>query len=96
MDPTLYVVLDRAASAGRDLGDLLDAVIAGGCRMVQLRDKSSPSGRLLPLAEQLRARCRDAGAIFIVNDRVDLAVAAGGLAATREARVAIGCVAVVA
>ena len=77
MDPTLYVVLDRAASAGRDLGDLLDAVIAGGCRMVQLRDKSSPSGRLLPLAEQFRARCRDAGVIFIVNDRVDLAVAVG-------------------
>jgi thiamine-phosphate pyrophosphorylase len=77
MDPTLYVVLDRAASAGRDLGDLLDAVLAGGCRMVQLRDKSSPSGRLLPLAEQLRARCRDLGAIFIVNDRVDLAVAVG-------------------
>ncbi len=77
MDPTLYVVLDRAASAGRDLGDLLDAVIAGGARMIQLRDKYSPSGRLLPLAEQLRARCRDLGAIFIVNDRVDLAVAVG-------------------
>ena len=77
MDPTLYVVLDRAAAAGRDLGDLLDAVIAGGCRMVQLRDKSSPSGRLLPLAEQLRAHCRDLGAIFIVNDRVDLAIAVG-------------------
>jgi thiamine-phosphate pyrophosphorylase len=77
MDPTLYVVLDRAAAAGRDLGDLLDAAIAGGARMFQLRDKSSPSGRLLPLAEQLRARCRDAGAVFIVNDRVDLAVAVG-------------------
>jgi len=77
MDPTLYVVLDRGAAAGRDLGDLLDAVIAGGARMIQLRDKSSPSGRLLPLAEQLHARCRDAGAIFIVNDRVDLAVAVG-------------------
>jgi thiamine-phosphate pyrophosphorylase len=77
MDPTLYVILDRAAAAGRDLGDLLDAVIAGGARMIQLRDKSSPSGRLLPLAEQLRARCREAGVIFIVNDRVDLAVAVG-------------------
>ena len=69
MDPTLYVVLDRAAAAGRDLGDLLDAVIAGGCRMVQLRDKSSPSGRLLPLAEQLRAHCRDLGAIFRSEER---------------------------
>ena len=77
MDPTLYVVLDRAATAGRDLDELLDAVIAGGCRMVQLRDKSSPSGRVLPIAERLRTRCREAGALFIVNDRVDLAVAVG-------------------
>ena len=75
MDPTLYVVLDPAVAAGRDLPTLLDAVIAGGCRMVQLRDKTSPSGRLLPLAERLRDRCRAAGVTFIVNDRVDLAVA---------------------
>ena len=75
MDPTLYVILDRAEAAGRDLGALLDAVIAGGARMVQLREKSWPTGRLLPLAARLRARCRDAGVTFIVNDRVDLAVA---------------------
>ncbi|HEY7518981.1 MAG TPA: thiamine phosphate synthase [Methylomirabilota bacterium] len=77
MDPTLYVVLDRAASGGRSLEDLLAAVIDGGCRMVQLRDKESPSGRLLPLAERLLARARRGGVTFIVNDRVDLAVALG-------------------
>jgi len=43
--------------------------------MVQLREKEWPSGRLLPLAERLRGRCRAAGVTFIVNDRVDLAVA---------------------
>jgi thiamine-phosphate pyrophosphorylase len=77
MDPTLYVVLDPAVAAGRDLGELLDAVIAGGCRMVQLRDKVTPSGPLVPLAERLGARCRAARVTFIVNDRVDLAVAVG-------------------
>jgi len=45
--------------------------------MIQLREKEWPSGRLLPLAERLRDRCRRAGATFIVNDRVDLAVAVG-------------------
>jgi thiamine-phosphate pyrophosphorylase len=45
--------------------------------MVQLREKTWPSGRLLPVAERLRARCRQAGVTFIVNDRVDLAVAVG-------------------
>ena len=77
MDPTLYVVLDRAAAQGRSLEDLLGAVIDGGCRMVQLRDKDSPSGRILPLAERLRARAHHAGVTFVVNDRVDLAVALG-------------------
>ena len=77
MDPSLYVVLDRAAARGRELVEVLDGALAGGCRMVQLREKDWPSGRLLPLAERLRARCTAAGATFIVNDRVDLAVAVG-------------------
>jgi thiamine-phosphate pyrophosphorylase len=77
MDPSLYVVLDRGAAGGRSLDDLLAAVIDGGCRMVQLRDKDSPSGRLLPLAERLLARARRAGVTFVVNDRVDLAAAVG-------------------
>jgi thiamine-phosphate pyrophosphorylase len=76
MDPTLYVVLDRTAARGRDLDDLLAAVIDGGCRMVQLREKEWPSGRLLPMARRLRERCGRAGVTFVVNDRVDLAVAA--------------------
>src|SRR2546428_3968405 len=77
MDPSLYVVLDRTAAGRRDLEEILDATIAGGCRMIQLREKEWPSGRLLPLAERLRERCRRAGATFIVSDRVDLAVAGG-------------------
>jgi thiamine-phosphate pyrophosphorylase len=75
MDASLYVILDRGAARGRDLMELLDAVIAGGGRMVQLREKEWPSGRLFPLAERLRARCAAAGVTFVVNDRVDLAVA---------------------
>lgn len=74
MDPTLYVILDRAAARGRPLEEILDATIVGGCRMVQLREKEWPSGRLLPLAARLRARCREASVTFIVNDRVDLAL----------------------
>src|SRR5437867_9983384 len=75
MDPSLYVILDRAVARGRDLVELLDAAVAGGCRMVQLREKEWPSGRILPLAERLRNLCRRAGVTFIVNDRVDLALA---------------------
>lgn len=77
IDPALYVVLDRTAAGDRDLDTLLAAVIAGGCRMVQLREKEWPSGRLLPLARRLRERARRAGVTFVVNDRVDLAVVVG-------------------
>lgn len=75
MDPSLYVILDRAAARGRALTDILESTLAGGCRMVQFREKEWSSGRLFPLAERLRARCRAAGVTFVVNDRVDLALA---------------------
>ena len=43
--------------------------------MVQLREKSLPPIELHSLAKELRGRCREAGCLFIVNDRVDLALA---------------------
>lgn len=73
--PRLYLVLDRTAAGGRDLEDILVAALEGGAEMIQLREKTWPSGTLLPLAQRLLARCRAAGVPFIVNDRVDLAVA---------------------
>jgi thiamine-phosphate pyrophosphorylase len=73
----LYAILDRSVARGRDLPALLDAVLAGGCRLVQLREKTMPLGDLLPLARSLARRCREAGALLIINDRADLALAAG-------------------
>ena len=75
--PRLYVVLDRTASGGRDLETILAAALDGGAEMIQLREKTLPSGTVLPLAERLRERCAAARVPFIVNDRVDLAVAVG-------------------
>jgi thiamine-phosphate pyrophosphorylase len=77
----LYAILDRSVARGRDLPTLLEAVLAGGGRLVQLREKTMPLVELLPLARQLGRRCREAGALFVVNDRADLALAAdaGGL-----------------
>ena len=72
----LYVILDREVARGRPLPELLDAVLEGGGRLMQLRDKTLPMAELLPLARALRARCQAVGARFIVNDRADLALAA--------------------
>jgi thiamine-phosphate pyrophosphorylase len=71
----LYVILDRGAAGDRSLAPLLEAVLEGGCRVVQLREKTMPLGDLYPVARALRKRCREAGCLFIVNDRVDLALA---------------------
>jgi thiamine-phosphate pyrophosphorylase len=73
----LYVILDRSVAGGRQLPDLLDAVLAGGCRLVQLREKTMPLDELLALARHLARQCREADARFIVNDRADLALACG-------------------
>jgi len=75
LDLDLYVILDRTAGRGRDLRKILDGVIAGGGRLVQYREKEWPSRRCLPLLEDLRQRAKQAGVSFVVNDRLDLALA---------------------
>jgi thiamine-phosphate pyrophosphorylase len=72
----LYAILDRSVAGDRSLIDLLDLILAGGCRLIQLRDKTTSPVDLLPVARHLARRCREVGALFIVNDRADLAVAA--------------------
>ena len=71
----LYVILDRTVSRGRDLREILDGVVAGGARLVQFREKEWPVRRCLPLLEDLRWKARQAGIGFVVNDRLDLALA---------------------
>ena len=73
----LYAILDRSVAGGRGLPELLDAILKGGGRLIQLREKALPLVELLPLAERLARQCREVGALFIVNDRADLALAAG-------------------
>jgi thiamine-phosphate pyrophosphorylase len=75
--PRLYVILDRTASAGRDLDTILAQALDGGAEMIQLREKTLPSGDLLALAARLRVRCVAAKVPFIVNDRVDLTTTVG-------------------
>jgi thiamine-phosphate pyrophosphorylase len=72
----LYVITDPRASRGRSLLQVAEAAIAGGADVLQLRDKEASSGRLYRTALQLRKLTRDAGIPFIVNDRLDIALAA--------------------
>jgi thiamine-phosphate pyrophosphorylase len=72
----LYVILDRQFLAGRDELEVAEEIIEGGARVIQLRDKQTGKGELLFLARKLKDLCSRAGALFIVNDYLDLAVAA--------------------
>src|SRR5437899_1227561 len=73
----LYVVIDPAAIGERDGVEIAQEAIEGGASLIQLRDKRGEKGPQLPLAITLRRICAERGATFIVNDHVDLALAAG-------------------
>lgn len=73
----LYVILDPAATAGRDVETVAEAVLAAGGRWIQLRDKESPTRELAARARRLAERVRAAGGVLIVNDRLDVALAVG-------------------
>lgn len=81
----LYLCTDARRDRG-DLAAFAEAALAGGVDIIQLRDKGSPGeaqfGPLEARAElgalaELKAAARRHGALFAVNDRADLAAAAG-------------------
>jgi thiamine-phosphate pyrophosphorylase len=72
----LYLVCG-ARPGGRDAGEVLAAALAGGVDVVQLRAKGAPDDEVLRAAETFAARSAEADALFVLNDRPDLAVEAG-------------------
>jgi thiamine-phosphate pyrophosphorylase len=76
-DPTLYLVTDSELARGRALCDVVAAAVRGGVTLVQLRDKHAGGRALLETARALSAVLDPLGVPLIVNDRVDVAKAAG-------------------
>ena len=77
--PRLQAIIDVdvAAAAGWMAVDLCRAYLDGGARFLQLRAKALPSSRFLDICDAVVALTREAGALVIVNDRVDLAKLSG-------------------
>lgn len=67
----LYVV----TGARPDLGEFLDAILGAGVDVIQLREKEAEAGDLLRWGETFRGAADRHGALFIVNDRPDVAFA---------------------
>lgn len=73
----LYVVTDEVVSGGRSHLECARAVVAGGADVVQLREKVKSAGEILTIARAMRAMTAGSGTLLIVNDRLDIALAAG-------------------
>jgi len=75
-DARLYLCTDARRAQG-DLPRFLDAVLGAGVDIVQLREKGLEAGEELALLEVFAAACRRHGRLLAVNDRADVALAAG-------------------
>jgi thiamine-phosphate diphosphorylase len=71
----LYVIIDPQQTQGRDPVEVARQALHGGARILQWRDKTRDKGEQLAPARSLRQLCSEQGALFIVNDHVDLALA---------------------
>ncbi|GAA2732564.1 thiamine phosphate synthase [Actinocorallia aurantiaca] len=73
-DSRLYLCTDSRSGRG-DLPEFLDAVLAGGVDIVQLREKGLEARREIELLGVFREACERHGALLAVNDRADVAFA---------------------
>ena len=71
----LYVITEHSLSCGRSNEEVVEEAIAGGADAIQLRDKGYTGKQLLQEALKLRDITRKSGVPFIINDRVDVALA---------------------
>jgi len=73
----LYPVTCQDLSDGRTDLEVLDGVLAGGAKMIQLREKNWDKKDLYELAVEFRKKTLEYNVLLIINDHVDIALAAG-------------------
>ena len=73
----IYVIVDPEATRGRPVVDVARASLEGGARLVQLRDKLRDKRPMLETAHELKLLCDEFGALFVMNDHADVALASG-------------------
>ncbi|HDS63331.1 MAG TPA: thiamine phosphate synthase [Methanofollis liminatans] len=73
----LYVITDAGIGRGRSHPEQARLAVEGGADVVQLRDKALAPRDLLATAREVRRVVHAAGALFIVNDHLEIALSAG-------------------
>ena len=76
VDLRLYAIIDPEHAGGRTLPELAALVAAGGATLVQLRDKRSDTRAMIETARAVKAALTPFGVPLLINDRVDVALAA--------------------
>ena len=76
-DYSLYIVTDRMLMSTRTLGEAVGQAVSGGCTLVQLREKDISSLDFYALALEIKMITDSYGIPLIINDRIDIAMAAG-------------------
>ncbi len=74
--PLLYYITDRRAAPAGSLLPLIEQAVAAGVDMIQVRERDLPTRELLALAEAAVARARGTSTRLLLNDRLDVALAA--------------------
>jgi len=77
IDLSLYLVLDPGLCAGFGMVETARAAVVGGATIVQLRDKHADTPLMIETGRALKAALSGTGALHIVNDNVEAAVAIG-------------------
>ncbi len=73
----LYAIIDTQSLTGRSHVKVAGEIIRGGAKIIQLRDKTTKKKDLMPIALALSDLCKANGVLFIMNDNLDIAMAAG-------------------
>lgn len=72
----LTLVISRGEASPRTITELAEAAFAGGVTALQLREKNTSDQAFYDLARKLKTFCHDHGKLLIINDRLDIALAA--------------------
>jgi thiamine-phosphate pyrophosphorylase len=72
----VYAILDTSVLKPKNIIDTAAQIINGGAGIIQLRDKSTSTGELVSIAIDLQQLCQQHDVLFIINDYLDIALAA--------------------
>src|SRR5436309_5672303 len=77
IDVRLNAIVDPERANGRSLAEIARLAVAGGATLIQLRDKHGSTRRMIEEARAIKVALAGTGVPLVINDRVDVALAAG-------------------